>query len=179
MQARNNFGSDVSVNKGFRKLKMFPKDIQLPITPDEPDERDGSIWNIADRRQTKFYARFSDRMKTTDAQRKAQSEDDAKRARVTIASTKTELVVDLEEVWDPNSLPTADQSQGHGLVVFSSLGIDKDAMTVKIHDVKRIEAAIVFDVSGSQEIRLMDVVESQGLGEVGIFHSLGSIGTFF
>jgi hypothetical protein len=52
-------------------------------------------------------------------------------------------------------------------------------MTVEIHDVKRIEAAIVFDVSGSQEIRLMDVVESQGLGEVGIFHSLGSIGTFF
>jgi hypothetical protein len=161
---------------------MLSKDIQLPVTADEPDERDGSIWNIADRRQTKFGSRvnwgissllnnlerclafkvaismvlvvkelevfglgselaitakplplkessvvgviealhnaitprFSDRDEDhLDAQRKAQSEDDAKRARVTIASTKTELVVDLEEVWDPNSLPTADQSQGH------------------------------------------------------------------
>jgi hypothetical protein len=44
---------------------------------------------------------------------------------------------------------------------------------------ERKEAAIVFDVSWPQEVRLMDVVESQGLGEIGIFHSLGGIRSFF
>jgi hypothetical protein len=41
------------------------------------------------------------------------------------------------------------------------------------------KAAIVFDVSWTQEIRLVDVVEAQGSGEVGVFHSLGGIRSFF
>jgi hypothetical protein len=45
--------------------------------------------------------------------------------------------------------------------------------------VKRKEAAIVFDVSWTQEICLVDVVESQGLGKVRVFHSLGDIRSFF
>jgi hypothetical protein len=65
------------------------------------------------------------------------------------------------------------------LIVLPSLRVKKDSVTVEIHDVEGIEAAIVFDVSGSDEVRLMDVVESQGLPEIGIFHSLGSIRSFF
>jgi hypothetical protein len=45
-----------------------------------------------------------------DAQRETKSEDDAKGARITIASTETEFVVDLEKVGDSHSLPTADQA---------------------------------------------------------------------
>jgi hypothetical protein len=44
---------------------------------------------------------------------------------------------------------------------------------------ERIEAAIVFDVSGAQEIRLMNILESQKCGEVGLFHSPSGIRSFF
>jgi hypothetical protein len=163
-----------------KELEVFGLGSELPITVKPLPSKESSVVGVIEALHNAITPRFSDRDEDhLDAQRKAQSEDDAKGARVTIASTKRELVVDLKKVRDANSLPTADQSQGHGLVVFSSLGVDKDAMTVEIHDMERIEAAIVFDVSGSQEIRLMDVVESQGLGEVGIFHSLGSVRTFF
>ena len=114
-----------------------------------------------------------------DAQKQTESEDDAKGTRVAVAPPKAELVVDLEKIRDAHRLPTMDQPHGHSLIVFSSLGVDKNAMTVKIHDMERKEAAIVFDVSWTQEIRLMDVVESQGFGEIGIFHSLGGIRSFF
>jgi len=114
-----------------------------------------------------------------DSHRQAKPQDDAKGTRITIASPETEFVVDLKEIRDAHRLPTMDQPHGHSLIVFSSLGVDKNAMTVKIHDMERKEAAIVFDVSWTQEIRLMDVVESQGFGEIGIFHSLGGIRSFF
>ena len=54
MQACNNFSLDIRIDKIFRKHKMFSKDIQLSITSDEPDERDRSIGDIIDLRQTKF-----------------------------------------------------------------------------------------------------------------------------
>jgi hypothetical protein len=44
-----------------------------------------------------------------DPQRKAEPEDDAKGTRVAVASTKTELVVDLKEVWDSHGSPTTHQ----------------------------------------------------------------------
>jgi hypothetical protein len=199
MQTRNNFGSNVGVNKAFGKLKMFSKYIQLTITSDETDERDGPIRNIIDRWQTKFRRRQNWRIPSLlddlersfafkiaismvlvmkelkvlglgselaitpkplspkepavvsiikalhspitprlpygdehnlDPQRKAEPEDDTKGTRVAVASTKTELVVDLKEIWDSHGSPTTNQSQSHGLVVFSSLRVDKDAMTV-------------------------------------------------
>jgi len=57
MQSGDDFSSDITINKIFRKLEMFSKDIQLPITSDETDERDGSVRNIINPRQTKFRRR--------------------------------------------------------------------------------------------------------------------------
>ena len=112
-------------------------------------------------------------------QQKTNSEDNAEGTGVTIASAKTELVVDLEKVGHAHRFPTADQAQSHGLVVFFSLRMKKDPVTVKIHDVERIETSIVFDVSRPEEVRLMDVVDPQGLCEIRVFHPFGGIGSFF
>ena len=112
-------------------------------------------------------------------QKQTDSEDNAKGTGVTIASTKTELVVDLEKVGHTHRLPTADQAQSHGLVVFSSLGVKKDSVTLEIHDIERIETPIVFDVSRPEEVRLMNVVDPQGLCEIRVFHPFGGIGSFF
>ena len=199
MQTRDNFGSNIGVNKVFGKLEMFSKDIQLPITSDETNERDGSVRNVIDLWEAKFRRRqnwgipsllndlerslafkiaipmvlimkelevlglgselaitpkplsskepavvgiikaldspitprfpYGDE-NNLDSQRKAEPEDDAEGTRVAVASTKTELVVDLKEVWNSHGSPTTNQSHGYGLVVFSSLRVDKDAMTV-------------------------------------------------
>jgi hypothetical protein len=114
-----------------------------------------------------------------DPQQKANSEDDAEGAGVTIASAKTELVVDLKKVGHTHGLPTADQAQSRGLVVFSSLGMKKDPVTREIHDIERIETSIVFDVSWPEEVCLMDVVDPEGLCEIRVFHPFGGIGSFF
>jgi len=227
---------------------MFSKDIQLPVTSDEPDKGDCSVWNIADLREFEFRRRqdwngssllddlegsltfetaipmvlvveelkvlglgsevtitpkplpseespivgiietlhdtiaprFSDGDKDhLDPQDQTESEDDAKGARVTVASTKTEFVVDLEEVGNPHRLPAAEQALGHRLVVFSSLRVKQDSVAEEIHDIERIETPIVLDVSRSKQIRLVDVVDSQRLGEIRVCHSFGGIRSFF
>jgi len=114
-----------------------------------------------------------------DPQQQADSEDNAKGARVTVAPSKTEFVVDLKKVGKADGLPAADQSLSHGLVVFSSLGMEKDSVAVEIHDIERIETSIVFDIPWSKKICLMDVVESQGFCEIGIFHPFWGIRSFF
>ena len=114
-----------------------------------------------------------------DPQKQTNPQDDAKGMGVAIASAETEVVVDLKKVGHTHSLPTVDQAQGHGLVVFSSLGMKKDPVAVQIHDIERIETPIVFDVSWSKEIRLMDVVDPQRLSAIRVFHSFGGIRSFF
>ena len=112
-------------------------------------------------------------------QQKTNSEDNAKGTGETIAPSETEFVVDLEKIGHAHGLPAADQAQGHGLVVFSSLGVNKNPVAVKIHDIERIETPIVLDVSWPKEVRLMDVVDPQRLSEIGVFHTLGDIRSFF
>ena len=51
MQTSNDFSSDISIDKGLRKLKMFSKDIELSITSDKADERERSSWNVVNVRQ--------------------------------------------------------------------------------------------------------------------------------
>jgi hypothetical protein len=112
-------------------------------------------------------------------QHKTNSEDNAEGTGVTIAPPKTELVVDLKKVGHTHGLPAADQAQSRGLVVFSSLRMEEDPVAVKIHDVERIETSIVFDVSRPEEVRLMDVIDPEGLSEIRVFHSFGGIRSFF
>lgn len=114
-----------------------------------------------------------------DPQQQTEFEDNAEGTGITIAPTKTELVVDLKKVGYPYGFPAADQALSHGLVVFSSLGVEKDSMAVEIHDIERIEASIVFDIPRSNEICLMDVVDPQGFCEIMVFYSFGDIRSFF
>jgi len=124
--------------------------------------------------------RFSYRDKNHfDPQKQTESEDDAKGPRITIASSEAELVVDLQKIGDSHSLPATDQAQSHSLIVFGSLGMEKDTVAVKIHDIERIETPISLDISGPKEVRLLDIVESHGLCEIGIFYSFGGIRSFF
>ena len=52
-------------------------------------------------------------------------------------------------------------------------------MAKEIDHIERVKSAIVFDVSRPQKVRLMDVVEGQRLGEIGVLNPFGRIDSFF
>jgi hypothetical protein len=80
-------------------------------------------------------------------------------AGVTVAPPKTQGVVHLEKVGDTHALPAANQATSHRIVVFSPSRVQEDSVAVQIHDIEGIEASVVLDVSGADEIGLMDIVE--------------------
>ena len=162
------------------ELKVLGLRSEVAIAPKPLGSEESSIIGIIEALHDSITPGFSDRDKDNFyPQHKANSDDNAEGAGVTIASAKTELVVDLKKVGHTHGLPTADQAQSRGLVVFSSLGMKKDPVAREIHDIERIETSIVFDVSWPEEVRLMDVVDPKGLSEIRVFHSFGSIGSFF
>jgi hypothetical protein len=55
----------------------------------------------------------------------------------------------------------------------------KDPVAVEVDNVERIEAAIVFDISWTHEIRLMDMVDFQRFCEIRILDPFGEIRSFF
>ena len=57
--------------------------------------------------------------------------------------------------------------------------MEKNPVTVEIHDIQRMEASIPFEVSWTDEVCLMDMVEIQGIGEIGVFHPFGNVRVFF
>jgi hypothetical protein len=167
----------VSVMEEFKVLGLGS---QVTIAAKPLSSEKSLIVAIIEALHDSITPRFSYRDKDHfDTQKQTESEDDAKGTRVTIAPPKAEFVVDLEEIWNSHGLPAADQAQGHGLIVFGSLGMEKDTVTVEIHDIERIETAISLDISGSKEVRLLDMVDSQRLCEIGILYSLGGIRSFF
>jgi hypothetical protein len=85
----------------------------------------------------------------------------------------------LEKVGEAHRFPATQQPHGHRLVVFAALGMNKDPMAVKIHDMERIETSIVLDVPGPQKVGLMDVVDPQSFSEIRVFHPFGGIRSFF
>jgi hypothetical protein len=58
------------------------------------------------------------------------------------------------------------------------LRVKKDPMAPEIRDIERVETAIILDVSRPKQVRLMDVVEPQGLGEKEYATPLGVYGVF-
>lgn len=174
------FEEAVTMIPVVEELKVLGLRSEMSVTPKPLGPKESSIIGIIEAFHNSITPRFSYRDKDHfDAQKQTESEDEAKGTRVTIASPEAEFVVDLEEIWNSHSPPAADQAQGHSLVVFGSLGMEKDAVTVEIHDIERIKPSISLDISGPKEVRLLDIVESQGLREIGIFDSLGGIRSFF
>ena len=64
-------------------------------------------------------------------------------------------------------------------VISGSLGFDVDPMATHINHVERVKLSVSFDVPGTHEVRLVDVVTAECLPEVRILDSLGYIGGFF
>lgn len=52
-------------------------------------------------------------------------------------------------------------------------------MAEKVHHVKGIKLAIIFDIPRTDQIGLVYVIKVQGLGEIGIFDAFGSVVSFF
>jgi hypothetical protein len=164
----------------MEELKVLGLRSEVAIAPEPLGAKESPVIGIIEALDDSITPRFSYRNEDyLDPQQETESEDNPKGTRITIAPTKTELVVDLKKVGDSYGLPAADQAQSHGLVVFSSLRVKKDSVAVEIHDIERIEAAIVFDVSWPNEVCLMDVVDPQGFSEIGVLHSFGGIRSFF
>ena len=161
-------------------LKVLGLGSEVTITTEPLGSEESSVIGIIKALHDSITPRFSywdeDQF---DPQPQTEFENNTKRTGVTIAPSETEFVVYLEKIGHAHGLPAADQAQGYGLVVFSSLGMKKDPVAVKIHDIERIETPIVLDVSWPQKIRLMDVVEIKGLCEIRVFYALADIGSFF
>jgi hypothetical protein len=65
------------------------------------------------------------------------------------------------------------------LIGFGALSFDINPMAKKIDDVKGIEFAIALDVTRTDEIGLMNVVNVEGFPEIGILDPFGGVSSFF
>jgi hypothetical protein len=170
----------VPVMRVMMELKIPGLGSEMTVTPKPLNSKETLVIGFIkafDRSITPGFSNWNE--DSFDPQRETDSENDSKRPRVTVAPAESQFVVELEKVGHSQSLPTSDQPMGNGLIVFGSLGMKKDAMTVKIHDIEGKEAAIVLDITGAHQIGLMDIVASQGVPEIGIRHSFGGIRCFF
>ncbi len=122
---------------------------EVTVTPKPLDSKETAVIGVIKAFDRSITPGFSNRDKDGfDPQRETESENDSKRSRVTVAPAESQLVVELEKVGQPQSLPASDQPLGDGLIVFGSLGKKKDTMTVKVHDIQGKETAVVLDITG-------------------------------
>ena len=95
----------ISIVEELKVLGLRP---EMSVTPKPLGPKESSVIGIIKAFHNSITPRFSYRDKDhLDPQKQTESEDDAKGTRVTVASPKTEFVVDLEKVWDPHGLPAA------------------------------------------------------------------------
>jgi hypothetical protein len=164
----------------MEEVEILRLGFEMPIASKPLGPEESSIIGIIEAFHNSITPRFSYRDEDNfDPHQQTEPEDETKGSGVTIASPKAEFVVDLEKFWNPHGLPAADQAQSHGLVVFLSLWMEKDPVAAEIDNVERIETAIVLDISWTHEIGLMDMIDFQGLCEIGILDSFGEIRSFF
>ena len=134
---------------------------EVTVTPKPLDSKETLVIGVIKAFDRSITPRFSNRNEDgLDPQSETKSENNAKGAREAIAPAETQFVVELEKIGHPHGLPASDQALGNGLVVLAALGMKKDAMAVKVHDIERKETAIVLDITGADQIGLTDVVAS-------------------
>lgn len=154
--------------------------LEMAVTPKPLDSKETLVIGVIKAFDRSITPRFPNRDEDgLDPQRETKSENNPKGAWVAIAPAEGQLVVELQNVGHPHGLPASDQSLGNSLVVLGSLGMEKDAMSVKIHDIEGKETAIVLDITGTEQIGLIDVVASRRDPEIRVRHSLGGIRCFF
>jgi hypothetical protein len=131
------FEEAVTMIPVMEELKVLGLRSEMSVTPKPLGPKESSIIGIIEAFHNSITPRFSYRDEDNfDPHQQTEPEDDAKGARITIASPKAEFVVELEKVWDPHGLPAANQAQSHGLVVFVSLWMEKDPVAVEIDNVE-------------------------------------------
>jgi len=153
---------------------------EIAISMEPLGSKEAAIIGVIEALHGTIPPRFSDGNKDGfDSEGKTEAKDDAERTGMPIAAPKTEFVVELKEVGKAHGFPAADQTLSHCPVVFAALGMDKDPVTVKVHHMEGIEAAIVFDIARSEQIGLVDVVAPYRFPEIGVLHSFGLVRSFF
>jgi len=98
---------------------------------------------------------------------------------VPVAATEAQGVIQLKKVGHPNGLPAPEQSRGDFAVLLGSLRFNVDPVAEAVHDVECVKLPIPFDVSWTDQIGLVDVVEIESLRKIWIFNSFGNIRSFF
>ncbi len=174
------FKAAIAVVFIMEEFEVLRLGTERTITPEPLSTKESPIIGVIEALHRSIPPRLSDGDKGDfDSHGKTEAKDDTERTRMPVAAPKAEFVVDLKEVGDPHGFPAAEQAHGDGFVVFPSLRVDKNAMAVKVDNVKGIEASIVLDVSRAKKVGLMDVVEIQSFPKIGIFHSFGLVRGFF
>ena len=114
-----------------------------------------------------------------DAVVEAHTQDDAQRPRVAVTPPEAQFVIELQECRDTHGLPAPHEALSHVEVFFRSLRLDIDPVAEHVHDVERIEPPVVLDIPGTDEIHLVQVVDSPRFREVGILDTFRDVGSFF
>jgi hypothetical protein len=63
--------------------------------------------------------------------------------------------------------------------MFRTLGLDVDLVAEQIDNIERIKFAVSFDVAWPDEVSLVNVVDAERLGKIGVFNALGNVRSFF
>ncbi len=109
----------------------------------------------------------------------AQPNDQARGAWVTVAAVKTQFVIKEQKIRQPYDFPAAKQTASDLSIRFGALGFDINPVAKKIDDVKGIEFAIALDVTWTDEIGLVNVVNVKGFPEIRILDPFGGVSSFF
>jgi len=63
--------------------------------------------------------------------------------------------------------------------MFRTLGLDVDLVAKQIDNIERIKFAVSLDVAWPDEVSLVNVVDAERLGKIGVFNALGNVRSFF
>jgi len=109
----------------------------------------------------------------------AHTQDDPQGPGMAVTPPEAQFVIELQECRDTHGLPAPHEACRHVQILFRSLGFDIDPVAEHVHDVERIEPAVVLDIPGTDEIHLVQVVDSPRFREVGILDTFRDVGSFF
>lgn len=112
-------------------------------------------------------------------QRQAKPYDQTQWTRIPVAASKIELIIQLQIVGQTNDFPASEQTVGNLSILFGTLRLNENAMTVNVHKVEWIKLAIAFDVTQTDKIGLVDIIKIKCISEIRIFNALGGVWSFF
>ena len=98
---------------------------------------------------------------------------------MTVTPPKAEFIVKLKKVRQPDRFPAPEQAAGQLLIVLGSLGFNVDLMAQQVHHIERIKLAVAFNISGANQIGLVNIVNAERLSEIWVLNAFRNIRSFF